>query len=555
MRATALAAGLIAAVLGAATSAAAPGLSFRRAAIDLPGPPAAVIPADLDGDGQGDLIVAVAYDEWGSIGFERVEDAVEVSQVVPALLERRELRFYRFAPDGTATLGAPPLALPGFVLALNAGVPEAPVLALTDDGLDALRVVQGAAGWELRLEHVLSEQPLLAGTRTFLAGLEFVRDLDGDGHRDLVVPVADGLHVYRGDGRSFSRVRDASLRLPGDVPQGGTSLSSPHPLGRVEDVTGDGIADLVVAAGGADRPEIYVIRGLGGAKFGPAVRLSTGCLGLGDRPEPRKRKKKREEEGEAVRETPWSRSRALVYFGDLDGDGLAEAVTRISEDTGKGRFAQIKDPAFVYRFHEVSRDLVIRPEPTQELAVVGYAVRGDFWTGSSSLFRDLDGDGRKEMVALSADFSLFQILRAITAKKMTVRWRYHIYAAGDDGRYREVADARLADTARIDLGRFSLGKLAQFSGDFDGDGRVDFLHVGPGKRLSVSFAREGCRYPPEPDAGFELAEEPEDLFLLRVQDLDGDGRSDLRLTRTLAAPESGVTAATRIDLYLSGGSR
>jgi hypothetical protein len=44
-------------------------------------------------------------------------------------------------------------------------------------------------------------------------------------------------------------------------------------------------------------------------------------------------------------------------------------------------------------------------------------------------------------------------------------------------------------------------------------------------------------------------------MLVRVRDLDGDGRSDIAVTRTLPPPEAGASSLARLELYLSGSSR
>jgi hypothetical protein len=44
-------------------------------------------------------------------------------------------------------------------------------------------------------------------------------------------------------------------------------------------------------------------------------------------------------------------------------------------------------------------------------------------------------------------------------------------------------------------------------------------------------------------------------MLVRVRDFDGDGRSDLAITRTLTPPEAGATAPARLELDLSGDGR
>jgi len=64
----------------AGTALAAPArLSLRHESIDLPGPPAAVISADLDKDGRSDLVIVAAYTKWGSIAHDRTENAIAVT--------------------------------------------------------------------------------------------------------------------------------------------------------------------------------------------------------------------------------------------------------------------------------------------------------------------------------------------------------------------------------------------------------------------------------------------------------------------------------------------
>ena len=103
-------------------------LALRHQALDLPGPPAKVMAADVNGDSRPDLVVVVAYTEVEEIGESRIEDMVQVTTVIPALFDRRGvlevpllgynrrpktpvlMRVCRFAPRNSLTL-------PGFTVA------------------------------------------------------------------------------------------------------------------------------------------------------------------------------------------------------------------------------------------------------------------------------------------------------------------------------------------------------------------------------------------------------------------------------------------------------
>lgn len=139
----------------------------------------------------------------------------------------------------------------------------------------------------LVLEPVVADPPVLAGTGSFLAGLDLVQDATGDGVPDLLLPAPDGIALYRGTGRGLAAEADSRTPLPGDPADGG-GRTLDYPLPRVEDLDGDGLPDLLFrvadrrtaqASGGAFR----VLRRLpspggadGPARFGPpvAVRLS-----------------------------------------------------------------------------------------------------------------------------------------------------------------------------------------------------------------------------------------------------------------------------------------
>src|SRR6187399_1805947 len=149
------AAGALLFSLSGKPAAAAPeklGLLDQR--LELSGVPIEILSPDLDGDGLRDLAIVVGSTSWGETAIEeetRLEEGgtfVDVLTVVPVVLDRRELLWYRGRAEGGFDVSPKRLEIPSGVHAIAAGPARAPLVAWTDEGLS--EVVVGAAG-ELEL--------------------------------------------------------------------------------------------------------------------------------------------------------------------------------------------------------------------------------------------------------------------------------------------------------------------------------------------------------------------------------------------------------------------
>jgi hypothetical protein len=360
-------------------------------------------------------------------------------------------------------------------------------------------------------------------------------EVTGDARPDLLLPAREALLVYAAEGESFAAEPVARVPLPAAAIEG-PGLALRYPLPEVRDVDGDRRVDLVWRdpRRGWRRP--WVARGLGGGRFGDPVAPLPEAPPSVDAGAPE-----------------------TMFFGDLDGDGRAEVVTQqtrqLPEDAGmRAEIRDAESPQSTLRVFATGGELRPVAGPTQAFEVRGHAFDGetaDFQVPGG--FQDLDGDRRLDLVTVELQISITRLLGGLTIGRVTVPMDFRVWCQTAAGTFQPVAGLDLSGSFRVDLGSMTLRNLPSFAGDFDGDGRADFVQLGRGKQVSVHTGRPGCAFPRSPDATIKLREEPQHLGLVRVRDLDGDGRSDVMVVQPRPAPEQGVTPPARLDLYLSGG--
>lgn len=540
-------------------------LALRHQGIELPAAPAVLLTHDLDGDGRRDLVALLAYTEWDQIGvseevsMDNVDGLVEMLTIVPALTDRRELRVWLAQSNGSFEPSGSPLPIDLSVLSLFEGPAELGVVALTDDGLSRL-VLDGGAP---RLDPVLDEPPVIAGTATLLPNLGLVHQLDGPGDvphgNDLLLPTEQGLVLYHATAEGGLRPGQR-LRLPFDGLDLGSGRTRYVPLPEVRDVDGDQRPDLLVAHPEKGLRQLRVLPNPAAHPFAETLRPLGGKGDDGDGDDGHDAADETADAGGKETDGGWSNDE-VVFFGDLDGDGHAELVThRDLSDPDAGARQEIREakiPPVLIRYFHTGEGLVPEPTPYHELEAIGYGFEtsdGEGDDGPAALpggFQDLDGDGRLDLVTITLDFSMLQAMRILATHRISLGIDFHLWCQRDDGGFEPVTGLDLSGKFRFDLDDLRIGQLSQFAGDFDGDGRADFVQLGRGKRVSIHRGADGCRYPNAPDLAFDLEAAPRDLGLVRVRDLDGDGLADLMVIQPQKVTEPGVTPPVRLDLYLS----
>ncbi len=526
--------------LVAAHLAAAADLRLHLLSLDLPAAPAAVVPTDLDGDGIHDLAILLVFTRWEQkmvtekAEMDAVQGYVEVMTIVPALLDHRELWLFRGDGRGGFTRVGEALSVPLSVHSLSAGRDGRRLFALTDEGVDEVTWSAGSMAFVPRLR----QRTLLAGTGVFVADLVPFAEVTGDRQPDLLLPTRDAVLVYAGDGDGFSAEPIERVALPAKDEIEGPGLELRYPLPEVRDVDGDGRVDLVWRdpREGWKRP--WVARGLGGGRFAAAVApLAEPAPGS-------------KEGGEET-----------MFFGDLDGDGRAEVVTQEEHELpdDAGMRAEIRDaesPRSTISVYGTGSDLRPADKAKVTFEARGHAFEdsgGDFHLPAG--FQDLDGDGRQDLVTIDLHISITRLLGGLTVGRVTLPMDFRVWCQAPTGELEAVPGLDLSGSFRVDLRSMTLRNLPSFAGDFDGDGRTDFVQLGRGRDVTIHLGRPGCGFPASPDLTLKLRQEPQHLGLVRVRDLDGDGRADLMVVQPGESPERGVTPPARLDLYLSEGGQ
>lgn len=538
-------------------------LELRQLELELAGPPVSILSGDLNGDTRLDLLVVTAFTYWGetsSYATEMVDGKMwQMVQVIPSLIERRQWQLYLAMEDGSFSRPAPPQDLPFSVLAFAQGPPTHPILALTDEGLVAVEYDAALAEAPLVMIPLISTPPVFAGSGSLLPGYKFTGDVNDDGILDVLLPTADGVQVHLSGSQGLVPA-GPPLVLPGDRSgRDGVAWRS-YPLPHIQDVNGDQISDLVVyhKADGRRLVEfehdqglgaISVLRGTGDGRFLPPEPI----LGAGTT--------------DPQNATPYEAfllltsgrelTGTLAAFGDLDGDGRAELATYDEVDQGgddgfRQEMKHAKRPLFKIRLYRLDDNLRVATEPYRVFTAQGYPFLFDWLGESNGGFVDLDGDGRMDLVTVDLDFSLWQVPKILMARSIGLGLNFHVWPQQPDGTFREEKASRVRGKLKVNLRQVKLTEFAQFAGDYDGDGRIDFVSLGGSRKVAIHRGQQGAVYPKKPDVNISLSRSPDDTGLVKAPDLDGDGRSDLLVVTILKADEDGETRPTRVEIYLTG---
>ena len=195
-------------------------------------------------------------------------------------------------------------------------------------------------------------------------------------------------------------------------------------------------------------------------------------------------------------------------INDIDGDGLLDLViTHI-----QGGLRDAVTTIYLY-MNRGGRWRLGSPDQT---------ITSSASMGSNALY-DVDRDGRRELLRIEFDFSLFEIIEMLVSRELDVSLSIHRYSG--DGGFGEKPWLRRSISVPFSFQTFRLKGFVPTAGhDVNADGYLDFVSSGDGDQIEIRlgdargpFARRGGRQKLSTAGNIHFA------------DFDGDGLEDFLL--------------------------
>ena len=504
--------------------------------------PFAVAAADLNGDGQPDLVAANYDDNTISVLLGNGDGSFQKQRTFPVGLEPHSVAVADVNGDGRPDLVVANMGKSTVSVLLGNGhgefldhqtfpVRANPIFVAVADinGDGRLDLVTANVGNNTVNVLVGNGDGSFQTRQTFIVGLEpfavVVADLNGDGHPDLVTAnLGDSTEsVLLGNGDdSFQTAQAFAVGL------------EPFSV-AVADVNGDGRPDLITANFGDNTVSVLLGEGDGSFQTQQTFAVGSGPRSVvvadvnGDgRPDPITANANahtvsvllgngdgsfQPAETFSVSASPHS-----VVVADLNGDGRPDLVTINSNATisvllGKG-------------------DGTFKAAPTIDVAEVAESVA----------VADFNGDGRPDLVIAYLNDTIVSVLLGKGDGTFTSPQSFAVGAepfsvavadVNGDGRP-DIVTANVTNSVSVLLGKgdgtfpthqtftVGYGPLSVAVADLDGDGRADVIITNSDDTISVLLGKGDGTFPTQ--RSFPAGSE---LFTVVVADVNGDGHPDL----------------------------
>lgn len=403
-----------------------------------------IVAADLDGDGQEDLVVLHTKGRSPDV--------------------ERWISIFWHKPDGSFSSAADlTWELPDEVAAVDTGdLTEdrgVEILALTTDGVSVIGYP--SAGDRSSLEPIVrGVNGSILPSRNEVPIVDFAQDWNGDGMDDLAVPGFGELYLFLTGGDTLSAVPqicelETQIDLSVSRGENGSRFGAvdvtrklPHLAGI--DLDGDGDKDLVTYMEDVVR---FHLQENGRFSRVADSKVEMNLITSDD--------------------TDEDDYELEVSVLDVDGDGLADLFGGKSISRGVGDFSS------TVALHYGDGTLGFVGEPDWTTTVEGM---------SAGKWLDLDGDGRMELMMPIINLGITDIVRILISKKVKVD--YYFYFPAEDRSISDEPDFMKEVTLDVGFEEGGEAQIVSFEGDYNGDGRRDLVIATGGMELSVFLGKE-----------------------------------------------------------------
>ena len=195
---------------------------------------------------------------------------------------------------------------------------------------------------------------------------------------------------------------------------------------------------------------------------------------------------------------------------DLDDNGFVDIVVSKSQLQTMGSLSKI----YIYLNKEGKISLI----PDQILV-------NDSAFGQPVIL-DINGDNHKDLIITEAKMGIFQILKVLITKKLTYEDAIYL---GQNGKYPKLPATKIKSKIRFDFEKLEKteGEIANFRGDFNGDGVKDVLKKIDAKKIMAIFLGQSRakKIIFSKKASYEIKEELPRAVI--IKDLNNDKVSDI----------------------------